>query len=281
MRGGFPLSFLAASDADSAVWRKQFVQTFLERDLPGFGLRISPATMFRFWKMLAHYHGQIWNASEIASAMGADDKAVRRYLDLLTSLFMVRQLQPWHENLGKRQVKSPKVYFRDSGILHHLIGATSEAGVLMHPKSGASWEGYAVEQAIQHYQPDEVYFWAVHNGAELDLLFFKNGKRVGIECKRQDAPKLTASMKTAFEDLKLDELTVLYPGTQSYSLAPAYECSRLHSWPRKRDTNQRLRITSERLSTHSPETNRFPPPCESLRGFHPRCLGYRGRVERV
>ena len=218
MRGGFPLSFLAESDADSAIWRKQFVQTFLERDLPGFGFRISPATMLRFWKMLAHYHGQVWNASEIGSAMGVDDKAVRRYLDILTSLFMVRQLQPWHENLGKRQVKSPKIYFRDSGIFHHLIGAHSEADVMTHPKSGASWEGYAVEQAIQYFEPDEVYFWAVHGGAELDLLLFKNGKRIGIECKRQDAPKMTASMKTAFDDLKLDELIVLYPGAQSYAL---------------------------------------------------------------
>jgi hypothetical protein len=219
IRGGFPLSFLADSDADSAAWRKQFVQTFLERDLPGFGFRISPATMFRFWKMLAHYHGQTWNAAEIGSAMGADAKTVRHYLDILTSLFMIRQLQPWHENLGKRQVKAPKIYFRDSGIFHHVLGANSEADVLSHPKSGASWEGYAIEQAIQHYQPDEAYFWAVHSGAELDLLLFKNGKRLGIECKRQDAPKLTPSMKTAFEDLKLDSLTVLYPGNQSYALA--------------------------------------------------------------
>lgn len=218
MRGGFPLSFLAESDADSANWRKQFVQTFLERDLPGFGFRISPATMLRFWKMLAHYHGQVWNASEIGSAMGVDHKAVRRYLDILTSLFMVRQLQPWHENLGKRQVKSPKIYLRDSGIFHHLIGAHSEADVMVHPKSGASWEGYAIEQAIQYFEPDEAYFWAVHGGAELDLLLFKNGKRIGIECKRQDAPKMTLSMKTAFDDLKLDELIVLYPGNQSYTL---------------------------------------------------------------
>ena len=219
IRGGFPLSFLADSDADSAAWRKQFVQTFLERDLPGFGFRISPATMFRFWRMLAHYHGQTWNAAEIGSAMGADAKAVRHYLDILTSLFMIRQLQPWHENLGKRQVKAPKIYFRDSGIFHHLLGASSEADVLLNPKSGISWEGYAIEQAIQHYQPDGAYFWAVHSGAELDLLLFKNGKRLGIECKRQDAPKLTPSMKTAFEDLKLDSLTVLYPGSQSYALA--------------------------------------------------------------
>jgi hypothetical protein len=169
--------------------------------------------------MLAHYHGQTWNAAEIGSAMGADAKTVRHYLDILTSLFMIRQLQPWHENLGKRQVKAPKIYFRDSGIFHHVLGANSEADVLSHPKSGASWEGYAIEQAIQHYQPDEAYFWAVHSGAELDLLLFKNGKRLGIECKRQDAPKLTPSMKTAFEDLKLDSLTVLYPGNQSYALA--------------------------------------------------------------
>jgi predicted AAA+ superfamily ATPase len=229
IRGGFPLSFLAESDADSAVWRKQFVQTFLERDLPGFGFRTPPATMFRFWRMLAHYHGQTWNAAEIGSAMGADAKTVRHYLDILTSLFMIRQLQPWHENLGKRQVKSPKIYFRDSGIFHHVLGANSEADVLSHPKSGVSWEGYAIEQAIQYHQPDEAYFWAIHSGAELDLLLFKDGKRIGIECKRQDAPKLTPSMKTAFTALKLNELTVLYPGAQSYSLAPGIKVNPLAS----------------------------------------------------
>jgi predicted AAA+ superfamily ATPase len=219
MRGGFPLSFLAKSNADSATWRKQFIQTFLERDLPGFGFRISSQAFLRFWRMLAHYHGQIWNASEIGASMSLDHKTVRSYLDILTGLFMIRQLQPWHENLGKRQVKSPKIYFRDSGIFHSIIGANTEADVLQHPKSGASWEGYAIEQAIRSVEPDEVYYWATYSGAELDLLMIKDGKKLGFECKRQDAPKLTPSMKTAVKDLKLDSLTVLYPGTQSYTLA--------------------------------------------------------------
>jgi predicted AAA+ superfamily ATPase len=219
MRGGFPLSFLADSDADSAAWRGDFVRTFLDRDLPGFGVNIPSPTMFRFWSMLAHYHGQIWNASEIASAMSMDHKTIRRYLDILTGLFMIRQLHPWHENLGKRQIKSPKIYFRDSGIFHQIIGARSETEVMRHPKSGASWEGYALEQAIRRYEPEQAYFWATHGGAELDLLLFKDGKRLGIECKRQDAPKLTPSMKTALHDLRLDELIVLYPGNQSYRLA--------------------------------------------------------------
>lgn len=219
MRGGFPLSFLADSDRDSAAWRGEFVRTFLDRDLPGFGVNVPSATMFRFWSMLAHYHGQIWNGSEIASSMGMDHKTIRRYLDILTSLFMIRQLSPWQENLGKRQVKSPKIYFRDSGIFHQILGARTEADVILHPKSGASWEGYALEEAIRHFQPDQAYFWATHGRAELDLLLFKDGKRLGIECKRQDAPKMTPSMKTAARDLRLDELIVLYPGSHPYRLA--------------------------------------------------------------
>jgi uncharacterized protein len=218
VRGGFPLSFLAESEEDSAIWRKQFIQTFLERDIPSLGFRVTSATLFRFWRMLAHYHGQIWNSSEIAASMGVDHKRVRRYLDMLTGSFMVRQLQPWHENIGKRQVKSPKIYFRDSGIFHSLLGINAESDLLVNPKLGASWEGYAIEQVLRYYQPDEQYFWAVHSGAELDLFIFKNGKRIGIECKRLDAPKLTSSMKTALRDLKLDELIVLYPGEQSYVL---------------------------------------------------------------
>lgn len=235
MRGGFPLSFLAESEADSANWRKQFVQTFLERDLPGFGFRISPATMLRFWKMLAHYHGQVWNASEIGAAMGVDHKAVRHYLDILTSLCMVRQLPPWYQNLGKRQVKAPKIYFRDSGIFHYLLGAQTGDDILLHPKLGASWEGYAVEQAIRHYQPDESYFWAVHGGAELDLLLLKNGKRIGIECKRQDAPKLTASIKVAMRDLALDELQVVYPGDRAYLLRENIQVVPLAIFGRKQE----------------------------------------------
>jgi predicted AAA+ superfamily ATPase len=218
LRGGFPLSFLAENDEDSSVWRRRFVSTFLERDLPALGLGISPVAMMRFWTMLAHYHGQTWNASEIAGAMGVSATTTRRYVDLLTHAFMIRQLQPWHENLGKRQVKAPKIYFRDSGLFHTLSHIKSERDLLTHPKIGASWEGYAIEEVIRHYQPDQQYFWATHNGAELDLLLFKDGKRIGIECKRQDAPKLTASMKIAMDDLKLDELLVIYPGHKAYPL---------------------------------------------------------------
>ncbi|MGL5020228.1 MAG: ATP-binding protein [Luteolibacter sp.] len=218
LRGGFPLSYLAENDQDSSVWRSRFVSTFLERDLPASGMGISPVAMMRFWTMLAHYHGQTWNASEIAGAMGVSATTTRRYVDLLTHTFMIRQLQPWHENLGKRQVKAPKIYFRDSGLFHTLTHIKSESDLLTHPKIGASWEGYAIEEALRHFQPDQEYFWATHNGAELDLLLFKDGKRIGIECKRQDAPKLTASMKIAMDDLKLDELLVIYPGRKAYPL---------------------------------------------------------------
>ncbi|MEN3941758.1 ATP-binding protein [Prosthecobacter sp. SYSU 5D2] len=219
LRGGFPLSFLAENEKDSFAWRRNFIATFLERDLPSFGVGVSSVTMNRFWTMLAHYHGQIWNASEIAGSMNVTAVTTKRYLDVLTSTFMIRQLQPWHENLGKRQVKAPKVYFRDSGIFHTLAGIRTEADLFTHPKLGASWEGYAIEESIRHFEPDQAYFWATHGGAELDLLLFKDGKRIGIECKRQDAPKLTPSMKIAIEDLKLDELRVIYPGSKSYPLA--------------------------------------------------------------
>lgn len=184
-----------------------------------FGGAIAPAAMLRFWTMLAHCHGQTWNAAEIAASLGIAATTVRRYLDLLSGTFMVRQLAPWHENLGKRQVRAPKIYFRDSGIFHTLLGIRNEADLLTHPKLGASWEGYAIEQAILRHQPDEVYFWDTHNGAELDLLMFKGGRRHGFECKRADAPRLTPSMHIAMNDLKLDSLTVLYRGTRSYKLA--------------------------------------------------------------
>ena len=219
LRGGFPLSYLAGSEEDSFAWRKNFIRTFAEHDLAAFGAGIASAAMLRFWTMLAHYHGQAWNAAEVAGSLGVSANTVRRYLDLLTGTFMVRQLQPWHENLGKRQVRAPKIYFRDSGLFHALLGIRTEADALTHPKLGASWEGYAIEQAIQHHQPDEVYFWGTHNGAELDLLMFKSGRRFGIECKRADAPRLTPSMHIAMRDLKLDSLTVLYPGSKSYALA--------------------------------------------------------------
>jgi len=219
LRGGFPLAFLASSDEVSAAWRKSFVQAFLERDLPQFGITIPAQTLLRFWTMLAHYHGQVWNAAELARSLGVSQPTVRRYLDTLAGFFMVRQLQPWHANLGKRQIKACKVYFRDSGILHHLLGIRSQHDLHLHPKLGASWEGYAVEETLAAVAPDEAYFWGTHNGAELDLLLIKDGRRVGVECKRVDAPRLTPSMHIALEDLALDHLVVIYPGTRAYSLA--------------------------------------------------------------
>lgn len=223
LRGGFPPSFLARSARDSAVWRRGFVSTFLERDLPMTGSRLAPETLRRFWTMLAHWHGGVWNGSELARAFGVTEPTVRNYLDVLTGLFMIRQLQPWHENLSKRQVKAPKVYVRDSGLLHHLLGIRDEAGLLSHPKVGSSWEGFAIEEAIRATDPDEAYFWATHGGAELDLLLFKDGRRIGVEAKRMDGPRITPSMKVAMEDLKLDRLVVLYPGEHAYPLGPRME----------------------------------------------------------
>ena len=223
LRGGFPLSFLATSDSNSVAWRKSFIQTLLERDIPSFGLGTPAPTLFRFWTMLAHYHGQVWNAAEPARSLGIGETSVRRYLDLLEGVYMVRQLQPWHENLKKRQVKSPKVYIRDSGLLHQLLGIRTLPELLSHPKCGASWEGYVIEEIISSVQPDEVYFWATHAGAELDLLLFKDGRRFGVEIKRADAPRLTPSMRTALEDLRLDRLVVIYPGERRYTLAEQVE----------------------------------------------------------
>ena len=219
LRGGFPLAYTARTEADSLTWRRQFLQTFLERDLPQLGIRIPAVVLRRFWNMVAHYHGQIWNAAELARALAVNESTVRRYLDLMTGVFMVRQLPPWFENLGKRQVKAPKIYVRDSGLLHTLLGVTSQHDLEHHPKVGASWEGYAVEEVLKALQPDEAYYWATYNGAEIDLILFKDGRRVGVECKRADAPALTPSMRIALADLKLDQLSVLYPGEKKYSLA--------------------------------------------------------------
>ena len=223
LRGGFPLSFLATSDSNSVAWRKSFIQTLLERDIPSFGFGTPAPTLFRFWTMLAHYHGQVWNAAEPARSLGIGETSVRRYLDLLEGVYMVRQLRPWHENLKKRQVKSPKVYIRNSGLLHQLLGIRTLPELLSHPKCGASWEGYVIEEIISRVQPDEVYFWATHAGAELDLLLFKDGRRFGVEIKRADAPRLTPSMRTALEDLRLDRLMVVYPGDRRYPLAERVE----------------------------------------------------------
>lgn len=218
LRGGFPLSFLAKNDADSFIWRKNFIQMFLERDLRLQGINIPAMSLHRFWAMLAHSHGQIWNASGPASSLGVTQPTARRYLDILTGVFMVRQLQPWHVNIKKRQVKAPKIYIRDTGMLHALLGLKTESDLFGHPKCGASWEGFAIEEIIRVVQPDDVYFWATHNGAEVDLIFLKGGHMYGVECKRADAPVMTPSMRIALNDLKLKRIVVIYPGKQRYLL---------------------------------------------------------------
>ncbi len=229
LRGSFPLSLLARNDKDSWRWRNSFIRTFLERDIPQMGIQVPSSTLRRFWTMLAHYHGQILNASELARSLGVNQTTVSHYVDLLEGVFMIRALQPWHENLKKRQVKRPKIYFRDSGVFHSLIGIREPKSLLEHPKLGASWEGYAMEELLKACQPDESYFWATHNGAELDLLMFIGGKRYGVEFKRRDAPRLTPSMKIAMDDLALERLTVVYPGNKDYALAESIHVEPLES----------------------------------------------------
>jgi uncharacterized protein len=219
LRGGFPKSFLSRSDEDSFAWRKNFIRTFAERDIPQFGIKVPSATILRFWTMLSHYHGQIWNAAELARSLSVGESSSRRYLDLLEDLFMVRQLQPWHVNLAKRQVKAPKIYLRDSGILHELLGVRTAKALLEHPKSGASWEGYALEEILKTLEVDEHYFWATHSGAELDLLLVKNNRKFGVEFKRLDQPKITPSMKAAIQDLDLEKITIIYPGDKQFNLS--------------------------------------------------------------
>jgi hypothetical protein len=219
LRGGFPPAFTAATDDDAMAWCRNAIARFVEVDLPQFGVNVAAPTMLRFWAMLAHLHGQVWSAADPARSLGVSEPTVRRYLDWLTQGYMVRQLQPWHANLGKRQVKAPKIYFRDTGLLHALMGVRSEADLLRNPRLGASWEGFALEQVLRLTQPDEAYFWATHAGAELDLLMFRYGKRIGVEFKRADAPALTPSMRIAMADLKLDAMYVVYPGRRRYPLA--------------------------------------------------------------
>lgn len=223
LRGGFPRSYLAASDNDSAAWRSNAVRNHVTVDLPQFGVNIAAPAMLRFWTMLAHFHGQVWNAAFPAQAMGISEPTVRRYLDTLTQTLMVRQLEPWHENLGKRQVKSPKIYFRDTGLLHTLMGVKTLPELLTHPKAGASWEGFALEQVLRIAQPEQAFFWATHQGAELDLLMFRGRDRIGVEFKRSDAPSVTASMRIAMKDLKLDALYVVYPGSHRFRLGDNIE----------------------------------------------------------
>ena len=218
-RGGMPLSYLAQNDEDSFAWRKNFILMLLERDIPQWGFNIPSIMLLRFWTMLAHYHGQIWNAADIGRSLGVSEGSVRRYLNLLTDALVVRQLQPWHANIKKRQVKAPKVYVRDSGLLHQLLGIRSGDDLLGHPKSGASWEGYVIEEALRIIDPDEAYFWATHNGAEIDLVLLKHGKMFGLECKRADAPIMTPSMRSALADLALERIVVVYPGGRRYDLS--------------------------------------------------------------
>ena len=223
VRGGFPRSYLAASEEESLLWREDFVRTFLERDLPALGAGVSPLVLRRFWTMVAHYHGQTWNGSEIAASLGVTDVTARRYLDLLAGAYMVRLLPPWFENVGKRQRRAPKVYLRDSGVLHCLLGIKDRQGLVSHPKCGASWEGFALEQTLQVVPRAEAYYWAVHSGPELDLLLVHRGRRVGVEFKFADAPNLSRSLRTAIADLKLERLWVIYPGDKRYPLADKVE----------------------------------------------------------
>ncbi len=217
-RGGFPRAFLAPDDEVSVAWREDFIRAFLERDIPALGIRVPAETLRRFWMMVAHYHGQVWNAAEFGRALGNTEATARRYLDILAGAYVVRVLPPWFENISKRQIKAPKIYIRDSGLLHSLLGLPDEHALMGHPKVGASWEGFALEEILKHTGDRNAYFWATHAGAELDLLIIKDGKRYGFEFKLSDAPGTTRSMHTAVETLALEKLLVVYPGSAVYPL---------------------------------------------------------------
>ena len=221
LRGGFPEAWLARTNGGATLWLESFIRTFLERDLPELGMRVAGPTMRRFWTMLAHWHGQVWNGSEFGRSFGVADTTVRRYLDMLTGALVIRQLQPWHENIKKRQVKAPRIYVRDTGILHALLGIGDLTSLNSHPKSGASWEGLLLETVIEQLglSEERTFFWSVHSGAELDLLVTRGRSRIGIEIKRTTAPKVTRSMRTAAEDLDLAETVVIHAGAESYRLA--------------------------------------------------------------
>lgn len=226
-RGGYPRSYLATSDQASLRWRQEYIRTFLERDLAMLGFNLEPIMIRRFWQMLAHYHGQIFNASELAGSMGVGTREIGRYLDALEGTFMVRQLHPWFENLKKRQVKSPKTYIRDSGLLHVLLGLQDPFSLIAHPRLGASWEGFALEEIIKALQPEDCFFWATSNRAELDLLVFKNGRRLGFEFKYSSTPSTTKSMHIALQDLNLDELYVIVPQGEVFPLSPQIKAAGL------------------------------------------------------
>jgi predicted AAA+ superfamily ATPase len=232
LRGGFPRSFLARSERAGAAWREDYIRDFLHRDLAQLTGRVAPVTVGRFWNMLAHFHGGMWNAAEFARSLGSSEATARHYLDLLTGAWLVRQLPPWFENLGKRQVRSPKVYVRDAGLLHALLGLARERDLMGHVKCGASWEGFAVEQVLCALRARQAYFWATHQGAELDLLVFARGKRLGFEMKLTDAPTVTKSMRIAQEDLRLDRLFVVTPSGAGFQMAPRIEALPLGAAPR-------------------------------------------------
>jgi predicted AAA+ superfamily ATPase len=223
LRGGFPRSFLAPSAAQSLSWRQDFIRTLLERDIPQLGIRIPADSLRRFWMMLAHYHGQLWNGTELARGMGVSDHTVRGYLDILASTYLVRALPPWFENISKRQYRSPKVYVRDCGLLHALLAIGTHADLQGHPKYGASWEGFALEQVLGVLGQNDAYFWGTHSGAELDLLLLRGGRRYGVEFKCADAPVMTRSLHTALVDLSLERAWIVYPGTQRYPLHKSVE----------------------------------------------------------
>lgn len=218
IRGSFPKSFTAESNESSLRWRQNFMRTFLEKDIPQLGITVPSETLRRFWTMLAHYHGQIWNSAEFARSLGNSQNTARSYLDILTGSYMVRQLQPWFENIKKRQVKAPKVYVRDSGLLHSLLSLESYDGVMSHAKLGASWEGFVIEQILSVTDTKDYYYWATYSGAEIDLLIMKNGLRIGFEIKYTDRPSTTKSMRSAMSDLHLDEILVIHPGQDSFQL---------------------------------------------------------------
>ena len=222
IRGGFPRSFLAKNELASFQWRQDFISTFLERDIPALGFNIPPQTLRRFWMMLAHYHGQTFNASELGKNLGISDHTARKYLDILTQTYVIRQLYPWINNTKKRTVKTPKIYFRDTGLLHAILQLRNKHDILRHPKLGASWEGFALEQFVlkKGLKPEEVFFWSIHSSAAIDLVYFENGKMHGLEVKYSDSPRITPSMKTAITDLGLKSITILYPGKKSFKLAP-------------------------------------------------------------
>jgi predicted AAA+ superfamily ATPase len=225
LRGGFPLSYLANDDELSFLWRQNYITTFLERDIPNLGFSIPAIQLRKFWLMICHYHGGIFNASELGKSLSISYHTAKNYLDILEGTFMIRVLRPWYENLKKRQVKTPKIYFRDSGIYHSLLGLNNKESLVISPKIGASWEGFALEQIIRYYnaEPEECYFWSSHNIAEIDLLIFKNGKRIGFEIKYTDTPKITQSMKISLEDLKLDQIKVIFPGNINFRLSEKIE----------------------------------------------------------